>query len=295
VIPTTTPVVSNTALPTVIPTSTSTLVPLVPAPTIPSGLYISDLRIDPNPPLRGTDLIFYPIFINTTGVVQNFKWLVYIYRSDTPNKSYSETTPLLSAIPVGANELRSNGSWKLALGGPCENYFARVAWLDQNNKAINFTKTDGQIYEKPFTVCAPSDLPSPTPGPSKTPTPTATFAPGLFVIDLRTDPSPPTRGSDLIFYPSFVNTIGSTQNQRWIVYIYKPGEKNSFGETTITATALGVGINDYQSQGRWKLPLGGPCEDFVVRVGWFDNENKVRMFNTFDNQAFEKTIAVCPP
>lgn len=280
--------------PTNVPTIASAQTP-IPPPTVKPGLYVTNLRVDPNPPLRGVDLIFHPSFLNATGAVQNFRWLVYIYRAGSPTTSFSETTAGLFAIPVGNSTLKSVGAWKISLGGPCENFVARVAWMDDNNKAINFTKPDGQVFEHAFTVCAPSDLPSPTPGPSPTPTPTPTFAPGVFAMDLRTDPNPPTRGADLKFYVTFANTIGSLQMYRWNLYIYRPGERNSYGELTQTTTMLGIGINEYQVDGVWKLPLGGPCENFVARVGWFDQENKLKSFVKFENEVFEKPLTICPP
>jgi hypothetical protein len=288
-----TPTLATVAAPTNTPTLTPSITPS-PAPTLPPGLFVTGLRIEPNPPTRGTDLTFYATFANTTGAVQNYKWLVYIYKTDTPNRSFSETSALQSAIPTGTNELKSLGAWKLSLGGPCDYFFARVARLDQDNKPVMFTRPDGQVYEKGFTVCAPSDLPPPSPAPTATPTPTPTFAPGLFAMDLRTEPSPPTRGADLTFYATFANTTGYRQYLKWIVYLYKPGERNSFGETTATTNWFAVGINEYQSAGYWKLPLGGPCEDFIARVAWFDN-GKVQMFTVFENQVFEKTLTICPP
>ena len=284
---------TNTSIPTSTPTVAPSATPSS-APVLPAGLFINNLRVEPNPPTRGTDLFFYATFVNNTSTVQNFKWLVYIYKPETPNKSFSETTAGLTAIATGTGEYKSLGSWKIALGGPCENYFARVAWFDENNKAINFTQPDGSVYEKTFTVCAPVDLPPGTPVPTPTATPTPTFAPGLFVMDIVTDPDPPKRGQDLGFIVTVANTIGTPQNYKWNAYIYRPGEKNSFGETTATTSSFGIGINDYHSSGFWKLPLGGPCETFNIRIGWFDTD-RVRFFTTFDNQTFEKPITICPP
>lgn len=293
---------ASTVSPTVVvPSSTLTVIaPTTPAPTTPAatlapGLYVSNLRIDPNPPIRGAELIFYPTFINATGAVQNYKWIVYVYRADALNKSFSETSPMLSTIPIGTNEFKGAGSWKISLGGPCEDFIARVAFLDQNNQPFNFKQPDGKAYEKAFTVCAPVDLPPGSPAPTQTPTPTPTFAPGLFVMDLRTEPNPPTRGADLAFYVTFANTTGSLQNLKWNIYIYKPGDRNAYGETTATTTILGNGINDYSTIGFWHAPINGPCEEFVARVGWFDNENKLKLFTVFENQPFEKTFTVCPP
>ena len=281
------------AIPTVAPASPT--LATTPSPTIAPGLYVINLRIDPNPPTRGSDLFFYPTFVNTTGTTQNFRWQIYIYKPDNLAKSFSDTAAGLFAIPVGNSEIKSAGAWKIALGGPCEDFIARPVWLDPNNKAINFTTPDGKVFEKNFRVCAPSDLPSPTPGPSPTPTATPTFAPGIFVLDLRTEPDPPMRGADLNFYVTFANTIGSPQNYKWNVYLYKPGEQKSYGEATITTTTVSIGINEFKLLGSWKLPLGGPCEDFVARVGWFDSENKLKFFVRFENLVFEKPLRVCPP
>jgi hypothetical protein len=126
-----------------------------PTPAFPPGLYVSNLRIEPNPPVRGTDLNFFVTFSNTAGSVYNPKWLVYIYRADTPNRSYSETTALQSAISAGTIEIKSLGSWKLGLGGPCDYFFARVGFLDINNRPVMYTQPDGTVFEKGFTVCPP--------------------------------------------------------------------------------------------------------------------------------------------
>ena len=268
---------------------------MTPPPSVAPGLYLTSLRINPNPPTRGTELTFYATFANTTSTIQNYKWTVYIYRADTPSKSFSETSALQSAIPVGTKEIQGAGSWKLSLGGPCENFIARPAFFDQNNQPLSFKQPDGKVFEKNFTVCAAVDLPPGTIAPSPTPTATPTFAPGLFAIDLNTEPSPATRGSDLAFYVTFANTTGSPQDTKWNVYIYKPGEPNAYGETTATTTMLGNGINDYRTIGSWHAPINGPCEDFVARVDYFDNENKRHPFVKFENEPFEKTFRVCPP
>lgn len=139
---------------TATPTALATLLP-TPPPAFPPGLYVSNLRIEPSPPVRGADLNFYVTFLNTAGSVYNPRWLVYIFRADTPNRSYSETTVLQSSIPAGTNEVKSLGSWKLGLGGPCDYFFARVGFLDINNRPVMYTQSDGTIFEKGFTVCPP--------------------------------------------------------------------------------------------------------------------------------------------
>lgn len=144
------PIFTPTVLPTETPAPTRT-----PTPAFPPGLYVSNLRIEPNPPVRGADLNFFVTFSNTAGSIYNPKWLVYIYKADNPNRSYSETTVLQSSISAGTIEIRSLGSWKLGLGGPCDYFFARVGFLDINNRPVMYTQPDGTVFEKGFTVCPP--------------------------------------------------------------------------------------------------------------------------------------------
>lgn len=279
--------------PTAVPTNTSTRVP-TPAPTIPPGLYVTGLRTDPNPPLRGTDLFFYPTFLNTTGTLQNYRWNVFLYRPDNLTTRFGEATRVDSSIPVGGGEFKSGGAWKIPVGGPCENFVARVVFFDQDNRALPFPKPDGAIFQKDLTVCALIDLPNyPTPSPVP-PTPTVTPGPGLYVIDIRTQPDPPVRNVEINFFVSFVNTTGNIQNQKWVVYLYRPGEPNAFGQTTGAATTFLSTIGEAQSAGSWKLSGGGPCENFVARAAWFNENNRAVFFTTFDGKPFEKNITVCP-
>jgi len=288
--PTATPV-PPTPTPSLTPTRTSTPTP---TPTIPPGVYVTALRTDPNPPLRGTDIYFYPTFLNTTGTLQNYRWNVYLYRPDNLTTRFGEATRVDSPIPVPGGEFKSGGAWKIPVGGPCENFVARVVFFDQNNQAHAFPKPDGTLFQKDLTICALIDLPNyPTPSPVP-PTPTITPGPGLFVIDIRTQPDPPVRNVELNFFVTFVNTTGIRQDQKWVVYLYRPGEPNAFGQTTGAMTTFYSTVGEAQSAGYWKLSGGGPCETFVARAAWFTQDNKPVFFTTFDGKPFEKNITVCP-
>ncbi len=274
-----------------IPTST----PAPPTPVIPSGLYATSLDIVPDPPPRGADLEFYATFANTTGIVQNFRWIIFIYRPDNPIKSYGQTTVTSSSVDMGAQTKKSLGSWGLPIGGPCEDFIARVAWMDQNNQTTPFLKPNGQPFEKSFTICAPTDLPTSTPAPPQSPSPIPTPSAGLFVTSLRTDPNPPTRGADLNFYPTFSNTTNTAQNYRWTIYVFKADDPaHRIAETSVLPSTFQVGTTEQKSLGSWKAPIIGPCEDFVARVVWFDQENKVHQFTKPDGVPFEKNMTVCP-
>ncbi len=288
---------SGSASPSAAPTtSIPTSTPAPPTPVIPAGLYATSLDIVPDPPTRGSDLEFYGTFANTTGIVQNFRWVVFIYRPDNPVKSFGQTTVTSSSVDIGAQTKKSLGSWKLPLGGPCENFVARIAWMDQNNQTTPFLQPNGQPFEKNFVVCAPSDLPTLTPVPPSTPTPIPTPPPGLFATDLRTDPNPPARGSDVTFYPTFSNTTNTVQNYRWTIYIFTSADRaHRISETSQLQTTFPVGVSEQKSLGSWKAPVVGPCEDFVFRVVWFDQYNNANQFVRPDGRGFEKTLAVCPP
>lgn len=112
------------------------------------------MRVEPNP-VRGQPLTFYPTFFNNTGSPQNIKWVVYIYRSDTPNRRIAETTALYLTIPPGTFEQKGLGTWKLDLGGPCDYFYAEVAFFDANNRGVSFTTPDGTVYQKGLTLCPP--------------------------------------------------------------------------------------------------------------------------------------------
>jgi len=280
---------TNTPAPTFTATATATATPV-----IPPGLYVTGLKLDPNPPLRGADIVFAPTFLNATGRVQNYRWIVYIFRPDNLTRNLNETTRTETGIPVGSSETKSLGSFKLPVGGPCENFVARVAFFDQENKSVFFTKPDGQIFQQDFTVCALVDIPNyPTQTP-RPPTLTPTPGPGMYAIDLRIEPEPPTRTAQLNFFVLFANATSETKTYKWVVFIYRPGEPKSIGQTTGATNTFPAAIRDVQSAGYWRLGPGGPCEDFVARVAWFDQNNQPIFFVNFDNKVFEKNFTVCP-
>jgi hypothetical protein len=118
-------------------------------------LYVTYLNTHPDPPVRGAELEFHAGLANNTSGPQDFRWIVYIYRPDNLAKSYGETTVTPTNLPVGAHEVIGLGYWKLPLGGPCEDFIARVALLDQNNRAAQFREPNGEFFEEKLTVCPP--------------------------------------------------------------------------------------------------------------------------------------------
>ncbi|MDE3088726.1 MAG: zinc ribbon domain-containing protein [Chloroflexota bacterium] len=136
------------APPTVSNLPQATLVP--PTLAAPPGLYVSALRLDPGPK-RGVDITFYPTFLNTTGGTQSYRVKVYLYRAENLRNSFGETSPAPTTIPVGLTEQKA-GSWKLGSGG-CEDFIARVGWIDDQNRITFFNAPVGGTFELRFPMC----------------------------------------------------------------------------------------------------------------------------------------------
>jgi hypothetical protein len=115
-------------------------------------LYVIGLRLEPSPPKRAQDVGFYPTFLNTTGATLTYRWLVYIWKRDNLKHSFGETPSNVTSVPVGAQEQKAAGVWKPGVGG-CEDFLARVAWLDENKQPVPFKQPDGQVFDLWFTVC----------------------------------------------------------------------------------------------------------------------------------------------
>jgi tetratricopeptide (TPR) repeat protein len=125
---------------------------VTPTPPIPPGLYVTNLRLEPPVPGRAQDVSFLATFLNTTGATQNYRWLVYIYKAENLRNTFGETASIATSIPVGAAEQKALGTWRTSVGG-CDNFIARVVWLDENRKATPFNRPDGQVFELAFKVC----------------------------------------------------------------------------------------------------------------------------------------------
>ena len=134
-------------------TTAPTLAPTSAVSGFPPGVYVTDLRIDPNPPTRTSDLTFYPIFANSFATVQNYRWRVFIYKQDNPSRSIGDTTPATSSLPVGSSEQKPGGTWKWGPGNQCDYFFIRVGSLDQDSKVTLFSRPDGKVFEKNLTLC----------------------------------------------------------------------------------------------------------------------------------------------
>lgn len=113
------------------------------------------MRLDPPQPVHGQEISFFVSFLNTAATDQNPKWVVFVYRADSPTRPNTQTSVTQTTIQPGTLEIKApSGVIKFgATGNACDFYFARVDSLDINNKGTDMVKPDGPVFEKGFTVC----------------------------------------------------------------------------------------------------------------------------------------------
>ncbi len=135
------------------PTPSSVSAPTVAATVaVKPGVYVTKLRFTPAAPKRGQPVTFFATFLNSTGRAQNYKWLVEIFRQNEA-KPYGQADALQREIPNGTNERATGDSWKVAGGGPCEPFRARVVFVDDQSRRIPFKRANGADLSVSFQVC----------------------------------------------------------------------------------------------------------------------------------------------
>lgn len=164
ILPVTTPTLSGvsfgTATPTIFSTETPTptntrFIPPRPTntltPTFQPGVYVTAMRIDPPQPKRRFDMTFLATFLNTTGAVQNYRLVAFVYRPDQTRPMGQSFTNAVS-IPPGTSELPAPG-WVLTGPGGCEDFTVRMGWVDEQKHETIFNLPGGQVFQIPVTVC----------------------------------------------------------------------------------------------------------------------------------------------
>ena len=288
------PICDSSIIPTAVPQAAApSATPVPPGP----GLFVSNMKLIPDKPAFNQAITFVPTFDNTTKVVQNFTWKVYIWRADAPAHTDNETSALKTGFPVGSGDYTALGTYRYGpTGNLCEYFYARVGWLDANNKVTYFTTPSGQVYEKGFSICDLSIIPTPAPA---APAPTAippTPAPGLFVTGLRLQPfETPQHNMDTTFFPTFLNNSDKVQNFTWNVYIFKADSPNkSNTDLTGVFTSFQPGTKEVQASGTFRYgPTGYRCDYFFARVGFMDANNNIIYFSQPNGQVFQKGFQVC--
>jgi hypothetical protein len=135
------PIVTQASVPVATATRAPTRPPASPTINAPSGVWATAVRVDPTAPKRNQTVKFWVTFLNTTGIPQTFRWRILIFPPDAKNAK-GDTAYVDSILPVGTSELASADNWTIRGPGDCEQYLARVFWLDESKNAIEFLKPD---------------------------------------------------------------------------------------------------------------------------------------------------------
>ncbi len=141
------------------PTATRTLTPrptptrprLTLTPTIPPGIYVTAIQVEPTTPKSNQEPVFHVTFLNTTSRVQKYRWFVKIYKPEETS-SFGETARGEREIPLKTSQLLSLASWKTLIM-ECTPFIARVFWVDAENQVHELLKPDGNSPAKGFNVC----------------------------------------------------------------------------------------------------------------------------------------------
>lgn len=117
------------------------------------GVYVNNLRLT-SAAKRGQPITFAASFVNTTGNAVSFDWIVEVWEQNTNKKNpYGQADGLQQNIPAGTSELATGNSWKVAGGGPCTPFRARVVYQDNQSRRIAFKRSNGSDLWLNFQVC----------------------------------------------------------------------------------------------------------------------------------------------
>ncbi len=149
-----TPAATSDANATPTNANVATRSPAAPTAAVKPGVYVNSLRLNPRAPKRGEPVVFLAPFVNTTSKAQGYKWFIEIWQADSAKKNaYGQADGLQQQIPSGAHELATGNSWKVAGGGPCLPFRARVVYQGDQTRRIPFKQTNGADLWMNFQVC----------------------------------------------------------------------------------------------------------------------------------------------
>ncbi len=127
-------------------TPTATVIPAAP------GIYATELKVNPPQPKAGQNMIFTVTFLNSTGLAQNIRWYVKIFKPDQRN-SIGETSKINSTLNVGSSSVATGNDWHWGGMPACEPYIARVYGVDEFGAVYVMNRTDGSNLTHDFSIC----------------------------------------------------------------------------------------------------------------------------------------------
>lgn len=131
--------------PSTTPTTASTA-----TPNVPPGVYVLDMRLEPQDPHSADQITFFTTFLNTLGQ-QQFNYCVEIFKPDNVGRSVGISTCAPVTLEKGTTEIPSTG-WNVR-EGQCVPYLGVAISEDAAKARKAFMQTDGNIRYLNFTVC----------------------------------------------------------------------------------------------------------------------------------------------
>lgn len=147
----------------------------------------------------------------------------------------------------------------------------------------------------PTAVPATATRPAPTRVPfTATPaaSPTPNLPPGVYVTDIRVDPSEPRSGNQITFFTTLLNTQGETQ-YNYCVEIYRGTDvSKSVGISTCSPITVPPGANEFPATG-WNVREGS-CTQYLARAISEDPSKARTPFLQPDGNVHYLNFTVCP-
>jgi hypothetical protein len=155
---TTAPIATRQILFTVTPIAASptTRITVVPpsatTPLLASGVYVTNIRLEPPNPKNVDNVRFFVGFQNTAGPLK-FKWCVYIFKVGQTNPIGQTSCDAWVDFPLGSYEYVAPNTWRFGTGQPCTDFLAQVQGVEIDGKRLIFKNPHGDENGIYFQVC----------------------------------------------------------------------------------------------------------------------------------------------
>ena len=123
-----------------------------PTPAYPPGVYVTQIKTEPAEPKSNQGVTFNVTFLNTTGVTQQYNWLIQIYYAES-NKGIGETLVQPLTVPPGESVQTSPNNWQVSRAGGCIPLYAQAQFQNADTGRIPFMSTNGDAFVHGFNVC----------------------------------------------------------------------------------------------------------------------------------------------
>ena len=123
----------------------------------------------------------------------------------------------------------------------------------------------------------------------------STAVAGLYVSDLRIQPTAPAFNQNISFFVTFNNTDSKPLVFNWKLLIYRADiVTKSDNETTVINTSFASGKTEVPALGSYKYgATGRSCEYFDAYVVYMDTNNQPVRFKNTDGTEFKKGFQIC--